>query len=289
MLRRTLAFLLVLVAGFCHASHRVKAVIAHDDHGGITLDDTGTCPAGETGQCVICVDGGGTGELSLRHGTDPLISLEDPGGLVGEITAVNGGDAAAAGTSGSAAHADHEHAVATATTGAIQPDDSAAEGTATDLARSDHRHSIVASPPVPVGSANAEGASTAFSRADHVHKATSISGERTQGPDTATTNDGALNSLDVFTMTSGGTAHIRVRVVAREVSANDSAVYVRECRAEDIGGTVSVADVTDVFTSEDIAGWDVTLEASGNTVIIRITGAADTTINWTGTWEVVEL
>jgi len=51
----------------------------------------------------------------------------------------------------------------------IQPDDAAAAGTSASAARLDHKHAIVAAAPVSIGTANAEGTSTSFARADHAH------------------------------------------------------------------------------------------------------------------------
>ena len=90
---------------------------------------------------------------------------------VGEITTVNGGDVAAAGTSGNAARGDHEHAVATGTPGGVTLDAAAAEGTSTDLARADHEHGLAAAiaGAIQPDDAAAEGSSGSVARADHTH------------------------------------------------------------------------------------------------------------------------
>lgn len=90
-------------------------------------------------------------------------------GEVGDLSAVEAGDAASAGVLDEAARADHQHAVSTGAPGTISPDDTAMEGVSTALARADHKHAISTDVPVDVGAANAEGVSASFSRADHVH------------------------------------------------------------------------------------------------------------------------
>jgi hypothetical protein len=110
-------------------------------------------------------------------GTDDLVFVPFTGveavtyETAGNITDVDAGDTAAAGTRDTTARGDHEHGVSTGTPGAIEADDSAVEGTSTDLARADHQHSIVcatAGAIAPDDSA-AEGSATSFARSDHTH------------------------------------------------------------------------------------------------------------------------
>jgi hypothetical protein len=114
---------------------------------------------------VICGGDGGTSQVWTYFQN---LNLGD----TAEITTINAGDVDAGGSSGNAARADHEHGVATAAAGTIQPDASAAEGSSTSLARADHTHAIVAAAPQnslqPDGS-NSEGSATSFARSDHLH------------------------------------------------------------------------------------------------------------------------
>jgi hypothetical protein len=108
--------------------------------------------------------------------------------------------AAAVGSSGEAARADHKHDVDTGTPGTTSIGASAAEGSAASLARSDHthamgtpgapaavtkspaqtgssdvparsdhKHDVTTAAPQTVGTSNAEGVATSLSRSDHVH------------------------------------------------------------------------------------------------------------------------
>lgn len=88
---------------------------------------------------------------------------------VGNISAVDAGDAAAAGTNNTAARGDHQHAVSTAAAGAAQVGQGSAEGSATTLARADHTHAHTRGTPTGLGTANAAGTATDFAGADHVH------------------------------------------------------------------------------------------------------------------------
>jgi len=95
-------------------------------------------------------------------------------GAGGDLTTVNAGDAASAGTLDKAARADHQHPVSTAAAGTATVGSSAAEGSATSLARSDHAHAFPApAAPANVTKAAADaGAATTFARADHKHDVT---------------------------------------------------------------------------------------------------------------------
>jgi hypothetical protein len=91
---------------------------------------------------------------------------------VGELTTVNAGDAANAGTSANLSRGDHQHAVATAAPStALDASTTNSEGASTSLARADHGHAITTGTPSDVGTANAAGAATSLVRSDHVHRA----------------------------------------------------------------------------------------------------------------------
>ena len=56
--------------------------------------------------------------------------------------------------------------------------------------------------------------------------------------------------------------------------------YVGAIR-RDGAAAATFGTVTQRVIHEDVGGWDATADASGNTLRIRVTGAAATTINWT--------
>jgi hypothetical protein len=64
-------------------------------------------------------------------------------------------------------------------------------------------------------------------------------------------------------------------------SAADSAFYIRAAGYKDNAGTLTqVGSTVDLLTAESVAGWDCTMDASGNAPRIRVTGEATTTIDW---------
>lgn len=92
--------------------------------------------------------------------------------LVGDITTIQGGDAAAAGVANRLARGDHKHAIAVAAPVAVDKSANAA-GAAASFARSDHKHDVSTAAPggIAFGVA-AEGTATTIARSDHVHSLT---------------------------------------------------------------------------------------------------------------------
>jgi hypothetical protein len=72
-------------------------------------------------------------------------------------------------------------------------------------------------------------------------------------------------------------------------SGVDSAVYIRTARYKNVGGTVTINNLQTDFTSEDQLGWNGTLDVSGTSARMRVTGAANNNITWTVTYEVITL
>jgi hypothetical protein len=81
------------------------------------------------------------------------------------------------------------------------------------------------------------------------------------------------------------------RVAATETTDFDEvAGYERIATFKNDGGTLTlVGSVTSVHTAESTAGWDVTLDASGTDIRVRVTGAADTNVTWLTQLEVIEV
>lgn len=104
----------------------------------------------------------------------------------------------------------------------------------------------------------------------------------------AATTDATQTTLDSFSITAGRTYLIEARVLARRTggsggTADDGAVYVRRAMATTKTGTVTLNAVQDGLTQEDQAGWDCTLDVSGTSVRIRVTGAANNDVTWHST------
>ena len=92
-------------------------------------------------------------------------------GAGSDLTTVNAGDTASAGSLDKAARADHQHPVSTAAPGTqvLSDASSAQEGSATSLMRSDARLIVTTAAPVSLGTSNQQGNATTLARSNHVH------------------------------------------------------------------------------------------------------------------------
>ena len=68
-------------------------------------------------------------------------------------------------------------------------------------------------------------------------------------------------------------------------TAGDGAGYIRRALYKRTAGGAPtlVGAVQDGYTAESQAGWDCTLDVSGNTVRVRVTGAANNNVTWSST------
>lgn len=103
------------------------------------------------------------------------------------------------------------------------------------------------------------------------------------------TTDATTTTLAFITLADGRAYHITARVVARKSDGTDRAFYWRAVLAFRQGGGAAIQGgiVVNLATVESAgaAGWNFTLDASGNDVRLRVTGAAGTTVYWLGTIE----
>jgi hypothetical protein len=76
--------------------------------------------------------------------------------------------------------------------------------------------------------------------------------------------------------------YVEVDVLASETADFDEmAGYKRIAAFKNDGGTLTLlGSVAATFTAETTSGWDVTLDASGTNIRVRLTGAASTDISW---------
>lgn len=109
--------------------------------------------------------------------------------------------------------------------------------------------------------------------------------------DSLQTTSATPDSSTTYGIATGDVAWVKITVVGKVNGGTpgNTGAYVRECRAENSGGTVTVYSVSTPFTSEDVSSWDVTLVGSGANVAAQITGQAATTIDWAIKWEVADL
>jgi hypothetical protein len=99
------------------------------------------------------------------------------------------------------------------------------------------------------------------------------------------TTDATVSTLHSFVITANRTYLIEARVTARRTggasgTADDGAVYIRRAMVTTKSGTVTINAVDTELTQEDQVGWDCTFDVSGNNIRVRVTGAANNTIDW---------
>lgn len=102
------------------------------------------------------------------------------------------------------------------------------------------------------------------------------------------TTDATVTTLDTIAITASNTYLIEARVAARRTggaagTADDGAVYIRRAMVTTKAGTVTINAVQDDLTQEDQAAWDCTLDVSGTSIRIRVTGAANNNVTWHST------
>lgn len=109
-----------------------------------------------------------------------------------------------------------------------------------------------------------------------------------------TTTDATATTMTSITVPTDSAVYLKVKIVGRRSGGagganGDSAVYERSARFKNVGGTVSIQNLQTDYTSEDQFTWNGTLDVSGTSARIRVTGAANNNITWTATYEVITL
>ena len=107
----------------------------------------------------------------------------------------------------------------------------------------------------------------------------------------ATTN-ATQTTLATITIPATTTVKIRASVVARRTggaagTAEDGAGYEIVATVKNVAGTATlIGAVAALVTQEDQAAWDATIDVTGATARVRVTGAVDNTVTWHATYEV---
>lgn len=102
---------------------------------------------------------------------------------------------------------------------------------------------------------------------------------------TANTTDATVATLQTIAIPLNATVWIETTIVARRNggtggAAGDAAVYKRTSRFKNVGGTVTQHNLQSDYTSEDVGGYNGTLDFTGTNARVRITGAANTNVSW---------
>lgn len=107
----------------------------------------------------------------------------------------------------------------------------------------------------------------------------------------ARTTDATVTTLQSIAIPINHTVVVTGHVAARRTggasgAANDGAGYVVEFVAKNTAGTAAlIGSGTVTALGESVAGWDTTLSASTDNVLVRVTGAAGTNITWLGSFK----
>lgn len=110
-----------------------------------------------------------------------------------------------------------------------------------------------------------------------------------------TTTNATVTTLQSITIPTDSVVMVIAKVVARRTGGasgnnGDSAVYVRMARYKNVGGTVTINGLQTEYTSEEfLNNWNATLDVSGTSGRIQVTGAANNNITWTATYELITL
>jgi len=110
----------------------------------------------------------------------------------------------------------------------------------------------------------------------------------------ATTNN-TQTTLHTFTLAASTTYTINCTVTARRTggsagTAEDSAGYGIRGTYKNVAGTATLVGAIDAnYTAEDQSAWDATLDVTGATTRVRVTGETNNNITWHSTCKVNQL
>lgn len=108
------------------------------------------------------------------------------------------------------------------------------------------------------------------------------------------TTDATTTTLTSINIPTDSAVWITCTLVGRRTGGSagangDSAIYQRTARFKNVGGTVTINQLQSDFTSEDQLTWNGTMDVSGTSARLRVTGAANNNITWTATYQVITL
>lgn len=101
------------------------------------------------------------------------------------------------------------------------------------------------------------------------------------------TTDATVTTLHTFTIAASTTYYLEVVVVARRTggasgAAEDGAVYKIRAGVKNVAGTATLIGgaPTVQYANEDQAAWVATIDVTGATARVRVTGAASNNVTW---------
>lgn len=115
------------------------------------------------------------------------------------------------------------------------------------------------------------------------------------GQATVATTDATVTTLATIACPDGTTTMIEARVVARRTggasgTAEDGAAYVVTAAFKATGSVATIIGAADQdVVIESQAGWECTIDASGATARIRVTGAANNNVTWLTSYRILQV
>jgi hypothetical protein len=108
--------------------------------------------------------------------------------------------------------------------------------------------------------------------------------------DTVSTINATLTPISTVVVTPNTMRHIRATVMGRQTnSANESNSYILDFTVKNNGGTATIVQFQNTYTGEDVAGWNVSVQASGGNALIQVTGAVGDNVNWKSYYQAIEV
>lgn len=223
------------------------------------------------------------------------------------------GDTTAGGASGALARADHGHAVPVIAVGSMAILDSGAAdaGSSGEFADGAHKHEVKSGLGAELTDAvNSAGAGPGFTLEGHSHAhgargggtlhatATTADAGFMSAADkslmaavsesTVQTSDATVTTIATVKPTNTKGVAIRAIIIGKDKATANTAGYGLAATAKRQGGVTTLTGaVTVLWSHEDVAGWDAAIDVSTPDVRVRVTGAADTNIDWRCRLEVI--
>lgn len=108
------------------------------------------------------------------------------------------------------------------------------------------------------------------------------------------TTDATATTLVSVAVPTDSAFLIQTQIIGRRTggtagASGDAASYIRTARYKNVAGTVTISNLQSDYTSEDQLAWNATLDVSGTSARIRVTGSANNNVTWTVTYTVITL
>lgn len=106
-----------------------------------------------------------------------------------------------------------------------------------------------------------------------------------------TTTNNTQTTIATVAIPSSTTVMIKAHITARRTggsagTAEDGAAYIIAGAYKNVAGTATEISESAIFTAEDQAGWNATINVSSGNALIQVTGATNNNIDWTISYNV---